>query len=274
MRTPARFILARTESEMHNPQDWRPSAAYIYTLHLDGPGLAWEYLRRHPNYQRDWQQNEAASAVAQRWGLHALEDPRLDARSAQPLWTIDPDNLVRLTADHSGSAGLFTLWDIPGHKRLIHDGHRLLLTRTIGHQQLRYALDSSVQEGQPVAYLLSAGDRTAAHWQAIAGQNQIIAAARARKLMPPPRPDRTALLHMRGLQALDGVLAGASHRTIATVLFGPAATRHWDNDGDVRNQIRYLIRRSRGFLNGGYRRLLSRFTRSRQGKTTLPTDSP
>jgi len=32
---------------------WLPTAAYLYVLHLDGPGLAWEYLRRHPDYRRD-----------------------------------------------------------------------------------------------------------------------------------------------------------------------------------------------------------------------------
>lgn len=29
-------------------QHWYPTAAYLYTLHLDGPALAWEYLRRNP----------------------------------------------------------------------------------------------------------------------------------------------------------------------------------------------------------------------------------
>ncbi len=33
---------------------WYPTAAYLYTLHLDGPALAWEYLRRHPDDRLDW----------------------------------------------------------------------------------------------------------------------------------------------------------------------------------------------------------------------------
>ncbi|MFV3093976.1 transcriptional regulator domain-containing protein, partial [Pseudomonas sp. GW6] len=32
-------------------EHWYPTAAYLYTLHLDGPALAWEYLRRHPDYR-------------------------------------------------------------------------------------------------------------------------------------------------------------------------------------------------------------------------------
>ena len=35
-------------------EHWYPTAAYLYTLHLDGPALAWEYLRRNPDYRRDW----------------------------------------------------------------------------------------------------------------------------------------------------------------------------------------------------------------------------
>ena len=47
---------------------WRAGAAYLYTLDLDSPELAWEYLRRHPQYQADWQ-NAGARAAPGRWGL-------------------------------------------------------------------------------------------------------------------------------------------------------------------------------------------------------------
>lgn len=46
---------------------WAVSAAYLYTLDLDGPALAWEYLRRHPQYQVDWARRRCASF--ERWGL-------------------------------------------------------------------------------------------------------------------------------------------------------------------------------------------------------------
>ena len=35
-------------------EPWYATAAYLYVLHLDGPALAWEYLRRHPDYRHDW----------------------------------------------------------------------------------------------------------------------------------------------------------------------------------------------------------------------------
>jgi hypothetical protein len=50
---------------------WSAGAAYLYTLDLDGPALAWEYLRRHPGYRTAWQRGQLQRnrAAAHRWGL-------------------------------------------------------------------------------------------------------------------------------------------------------------------------------------------------------------
>lgn len=49
----------------------QPTAAYLYTLSLDGPGLAWEYLRRNPGYRADFAQaaQGAVARAAEPWGL-------------------------------------------------------------------------------------------------------------------------------------------------------------------------------------------------------------
>jgi len=47
-------------------EHWYPTAAYLYVLHLDGPALAWEYLRRNPNYRRDWLRRRRRPDAAQR----------------------------------------------------------------------------------------------------------------------------------------------------------------------------------------------------------------
>jgi Proteobacterial transcriptional regulator-like domain len=57
--------------------DWRSPAAYAYLDELNPAGLAWEFLRRNPDYQRDYQaaagasadQAEFPEAVILRWGL-------------------------------------------------------------------------------------------------------------------------------------------------------------------------------------------------------------
>jgi hypothetical protein len=47
---------------------WCAGAGYLYILDLDASDLAWEYLRRHPQYQVDWT-GGAARAAPERWGL-------------------------------------------------------------------------------------------------------------------------------------------------------------------------------------------------------------
>ena len=70
-------------------EHWYPTAAYLYVLHLDDLGTAWEYLRRNPDYRLDWLRHHRRPPKPQqahRWGLRLLEDPALDARDAHPAW--------------------------------------------------------------------------------------------------------------------------------------------------------------------------------------------
>ena len=66
----------------HDPAEssapWRAAAAYLYTLDLDDPALAWEYLRRHPGYRTDWitrQRGVSHSVPLSRWGLRCRGSP-------------------------------------------------------------------------------------------------------------------------------------------------------------------------------------------------------
>ncbi|WP_082407506.1 DUF6499 domain-containing protein [Mesorhizobium sp. 1M-11] len=57
--------------------DWRASAAYGHAQSIPAAGFAWEYLRRHEDYHRDFQtisrmRDPAVSRLeifSQRWGL-------------------------------------------------------------------------------------------------------------------------------------------------------------------------------------------------------------
>jgi len=66
---------------------WHPGAAYLYVLHLDGPALAWEYLRRHPDYRRDW--------------LHRRRHPEAASAGACACWKTPP--WMRATRTRPGS---------------------------------------------------------------------------------------------------------------------------------------------------------------------------
>ena len=142
----------------HHVAHWYPTAAYLYVLWLDALALAWEYLRRHPDYRLDWLRHhrrpESAQQVAHRWGLRLLEDPALDARDAHPAWLPGHAGVVQLypDADPPPDAAAFDFWNIPGHKQLLHDGKGLaLIARSPGHC-LRFALAAGLEDGMAVAY--------------------------------------------------------------------------------------------------------------------------
>lgn len=227
---------------------WYPTAAYLYILGLDALALAWEYLRRHPDYRLDWgrlhRRPQAARPAAQRWGLRLLEDPALDARDAQPAWLPGSDAVVQLypDADPPEEAEPFAFWSIPGHKQLLHDGKGLALIARGPGGWVRFALAPGLEDGMAVAY-------------ARRGCNALYAldalAPTAR-----PRPPPGALLELHTLQALDATLAGASLRQVGEGLFGAdAVAADWHADGELRARVRRLVRRGIALMRGGYRRL-------------------
>ena len=62
---------------MPTTPDWRNAAAYTYLQQLNRAELAWEFLRRNPNYNRDFRaaarrtsdQVDFPERLTRRWGL-------------------------------------------------------------------------------------------------------------------------------------------------------------------------------------------------------------
>ncbi|MCF7768914.1 DUF2285 domain-containing protein [Achromobacter pulmonis] len=231
----------------HHLAHWYPTAAYLYVFWLDALALAWEYLRRHPDYRLDWIRRHRGPDTAHRWGLRLLEDPALDARDAHPAWLPGHAAVVQLypDADPPLDAATFAFWRIPGHKQLLHDGKGLaLIARGPGHC-LRFALAPGLEDGMAVAYA-HRGEAAAP-----TRDHALQAALAAAK----PRPTPTALLELHSLQALDATLAGASLREVAEGLFGVDAATDWYSDGGLRSKVRRLVHRGDALMRGGYRRL-------------------
>ncbi len=231
-------------TEPHHLAHWYPTAAYLYVLCLDGLALAWEYLRRHPDYRLDWLRRARRPDAAHRWGLRLLEDPALDARDAQPAWLPGHDAVVQLhpDADPPADAEPFAFWCIPGHKQLLHDGKGLALIAHGPGRCLRFALAPGLEDGMAVAY---------AH----RGRGALRAPDTPAP-MTRPRPPPTALLELHTLQALDANLAGASLRDVAEGLFGTdAVAAGWHADGELRDRVRRLVNRGTPLMRGGYRHL-------------------
>ena len=250
---------------------WLPVAAYLYVLTLDGPALAWEYLRRNPDYRRDWNYARRDNEhFAEQWALAFPENPNLDARDVQPVWRTDPDALVRIAADddhNESDADAFSLWDMPGRKSLLHDGRRLLLSSAFGARVLRMAITSDVCDGGSFAYVIRSGPRAVARWRGIQENLPVLRAAEPTKRYAlSPRPGRLAVLHMRALQAIDGRAAGASQRDIAAAIFGEErVAEDWHADSELRAQTRHLIHRGQALMRGEYRSLISRGITRRYG---------
>ena len=227
----------------HHLAHWYSTAAYLYILGLDALALAWEYLRRHPDYRLDWLRRARRPDAGQRWGLRLLEDPALDAREAYPAWVPGHDAVVQLypDADPPQDATAFAFWRIPGHKQLLHDGKGLMLiARSPGHWQ-RFVLAPGLEDGMAVAH-------------AYRGRG-VTHAPDTPAPMARPRPPPAALLELHTLQALDATLAGASSRDVAEGLFGADAVVDWYSDGGLRSKVRRLARRGDALMRGGYRRL-------------------
>ena len=241
-------------------EPWYPTAAYLYVLHLDGPALAWEYLRRHPDYRRDWRHRRRRPEAAHAWGLRLLEDPALDARDAHPAWFPDHDGVLQLypDADPPPGAHTFEFWRVPGNKHLVHDGKRLVLTARWPGCCVRLALAPDLADGMAYLYAVRACAAPCARYRSVAAELDKLAvvgsaapAAAARS-----RPTPAALLELHTLQALDATLAGASTREIAEGLFGAEAVAvGWYADGGLRSRVRRLVRRGQSLMRGGYRRL-------------------
>ena len=263
---------------MANPcaPSWYPTAAYLYVLHLDGPALAWEYLRRHPDYRRDWRRRR--SDTAQRWGLRLLENPTLDARDAHPAWFPDHDAVLQLhpETDPPLEAVAFTLWQLPGHKHLIHDGRRLLLVSRWAGGCLRFALAPDLADGMAYAYAVRASDASQAHCQALSASLKQLATATGTSLVvvTRPRPSLTSLLELHTLQALDATLAGASLRDVAEGLFGvESVADDWHADSALRARVRRLVRRGNRLMQSGYRHL-AQLPPAEQGRATVSVKRP
>ncbi|WP_291475351.1 DUF2285 domain-containing protein [Acidovorax sp.] len=246
--------LTAGQPQSAQPPPWHASAAYLYSLHLDGPALAWEYLRRHPGYRLAWRMQATDTGAARPWGLRTLEDPTLDAREALPQWLNIRARAIRVVPDDEAGANdcPFEFWRLPGRKALQHDGQGLVLATRWPGCCARMVLAPELQDGMPHVFAMPAGRGPRARYRDMAADLDLLAAAsRCEPLaVARPRPSPGAMQALHNLQALDAAQAGASLREIAEGLFG--ATEDWHADSALRAQVRRLVQRGRSLVGGGY----------------------
>lgn len=252
-----------------------PIAAYLYVLHLDEPALAWEYLRRNPEYRRGWADRLGQGMAGNRWGLRVLEDPALDARDAHPVWLADQPGLVRLypDLDPMPDATAFDFWSIPGRKSLVHVGRCLGVTASLPGSRVSLGIAPGLKHGDPFVITMRPSRQPRDPLRALTAALDELAAASVAAPMGKTfaRPSPTALLEVQTLQALDASLAGASLREVAMEVFGRAAvTQGWHADAGLRSKVRRLVRRGRTLMLDGYRRL-AQIDRDEKGRFDHPS---
>lgn len=170
----------------------------------------------------------------------------------------------------------FSLWALPGRKSLIHEGERLLLTIEQESVPSRVSLDPELSEGARFDFVLPANARIRALWPSATRMMRDL--QRPRRCSPRRRslrPTRESLIHLRALQALDGEAAGATHREIASAVFGADEVfQRWSTDSELRAQLRHLLRRGHRLVEGGYKQLLGLNAPAREGDFSAPAHPP
>ena len=159
----------------------------------------------------------------------------------------------------SATAPSFSVWRLPGPKTLsVQARHDLVLATGVGGGALVLTVDAGLLLGDAYAFRVPAATEPEEAVRVMVGVRSAMQGAASSAGESSSPVSRTALVHLRALQALDGIAAEASHRTIARVLFGAdEVTRRWTADGELRAQVRYLVRRARALRDGGYRSLLT-----------------
>ena len=95
-----------------DPLALRPALAPPETIDPHRAQLAWEFLRRNPEYRADYRRWRAGALIglAERWGLRAPLDPDLRDIDASGIWRT-------ATSDSEGADGAARA---PEHLSLIH----------------------------------------------------------------------------------------------------------------------------------------------------------
>src|SRR3546814_5933352 len=89
---------------MPDEESWRSESAYTYIDQLNAEELAWEFLRRNPEYRAGYHELlsaghmtwEAATNFASRWGLRFRRRPEIPATSQPVSWSAQIDPAVIL----------------------------------------------------------------------------------------------------------------------------------------------------------------------------------
>lgn len=257
---------------------WRDKASYEYTLSLPPAAWAWEFLRRNPELRQVVleivpPEREASpsplrtvsiprpSFELEKWGLLYFDDLDRTADEALVFWRreICPAVLPVWAIEAGATVGMaqFNLSrpDCEAWVLRADDADHVLLRRAGSTVQLIWH-GADIRNGDllitaPVELLALMSES-----QRLAIQRLADFQTRGRLSLFKPNA-RAARLQMC-LQALDGRIAGASWRQLASAIFGKErATKEWASPSrSLLDRTRRLFWRGFSYMKGQYRDLL------------------
>jgi hypothetical protein len=244
--------------------DWQTADALNYLDFLGATAFAWEFLRREPTYQADYQSMVSAGATASEMservahrGLECAVDPSLRADCAPVAWQpdLDPTTVVVAPAPDRFAKARSISELTPAFSCCSADGEHWLLGQGSGALSVKL-IDGANATG-PSAVVIPFDSSFNMRLEAALCLGNAMAngtPGRAPETLTAQQRSRLKLI----LRSLDGWLADCSYREIAKVLFGPdsvPAGRAWASS-ELLGQTKRLCNRGRDLMNGAYLDLL------------------
>ncbi len=251
---------------------------YAYTKGLDGPGWAWEFLRRNEQFLRDCRMSRAGTTkpikhvsgaillrprrrfpTAESWGLLTFPDVSKSSFDTPVFWM--PEMLkyhVNSTTSYANDNedDAVSLQDF-ACQRVV------LICNNLEHVAVRNRNESARLSlvGQSILF---GKCKCVFH---IEGFTKAASVAETLRTLSKLRDQTTSAINQQGqfelhlrdyLVALDGHLAGRSYRDIAEVIYGPGRVKHvWTNETRyLKETIRRAVRRGIEYMENDYRSLL------------------
>jgi hypothetical protein len=253
---------------------WPGEQAYRYLEDVGPAGLAWEWLRRDPDYcqlapaprragpARMTLIEHAPDQVTSRWGCLNVEDPALPAPEETILWSsaIDPAVLRCVAAPAAvGQVGAFDL-DLCGERSVLTiDGaggeHLLIRGCSSG---LRLDVFEGTLLGGPVTlhYDFSAVRDIVPPLDTLLALHRLCRTGRLQ--LPSTRKRQRDRRVLDALRTHDALQAGASIRDVGILLFGVRrVAEEWGAPGEaLKSCTRRMIELARRMATGEYKSLL------------------
>ncbi len=251
---------------------------YAYAAGLDRPGWAWEFLRRHPNYQLEWQTHKAnvpkprlhqtgASycclqqncVAAEQWGLALFIDPQVTALEVGIHWHSDVMVrevfcIAKPANDNKIAIANILSFNGRAHVLSFQGIEHVIIQRGVISARLAVKGRSLLKGDCHLIYQIEGLARLNLVHQTLLNLCRLKTESRFSEIAL----GQTELRLRECLVALDGHLAGRTYRDIAEVLYGPERVKEvWTNETRyLKDKVRRAVAAGIEYMNGGYLKLL------------------